>query len=552
MGAGTEMAITLSSTARRAIAAAEIPGVCSSRSKAIPVRRISAISLRSRSATSGPNRDERRLGVGVVKGCKGRFAVGRPVQREADADRGNRPQAVRRFDLVDEPHPLAAQYRQVYGLAVGRARDPLDRRPEDRGDVRCRSSPPNPSRRSPSEKRPVRIDAGQPHLDQADQQSPSRRLGQPEALAEVDQTQPSGLGGDLVERGCGATQHLDSFVSICRRISFRPGHHSTIVVRIADYKGPKCGSKEFQMSALPAGRHFFRGDDGYEAARRGTVWHQRVPERYPEVIVQAADTDDIVAGLRYAKANGHKVSIVSGGHSFAASHLRDGAVLLDVSRLDHATIDAEKGLAVVGPGKGGSLLMADLRGAGPVLSRAATAKASASAVICCRADTAGTAGSTARPCESVVGLDVITADGEQIHCDEDNHADLYWAARGAGPGFFGVVTSFYLKLYPRPAACGTSVYVYPFDLADEVFTWARAVSAEVDPRRRAAGRRLARRTEHGHRHPCHLVRVARVRRLRGGGRKGPRPVRHLSRSPTRRSSKFLICQPICPPGMTSR
>jgi FAD/FMN-containing dehydrogenase len=30
--------------------------------------------------------------------------------------------------------------------------------------------------------------------------------------------------------------------------------------------------------------------------------------------------------------------------------------------------------------------------------------------------------------------------------------------------------------------CGTSVYLYPFELADEVFTWARAVGAEVDPR----------------------------------------------------------------------
>lgn len=35
------------------------------------------------------------------------------------------------------------------------------------------------------------------------------------------------------------------------------------------------------MRALPAGRHFFRGSDGYEAARRGTVWHRRVPDRYP-------------------------------------------------------------------------------------------------------------------------------------------------------------------------------------------------------------------------------------------------------------------------------
>ena len=85
-------------------------------------------------------------------------------------------------------------------------------------------------------------------------------------------------------------------------------------------------------------------------------------------------------------------------------------------------------------------------------------------------------------CESVIGLDVITADGEKIHCDEDNHPDLYWAARGSGPGFFGVVTSFYLKLYPRPAACGTSVYIYPIDLADEIYTWARDVSAHVDRR----------------------------------------------------------------------
>ncbi|CKM81961.1 oxidoreductase [Mycobacterium tuberculosis] len=118
------------------------------------------------------------------------------------------------------------------------------------------------------------------------------------------------------------------------------------------------------MRALPAGRHFFRGSDGYEAARRGTVWHRRVPDRYPEVIVQAVSADDIVSAIRYATVNGHKVSVVSGGHSFAASHLRDGAVLLDVSRIDHASIDADKGRAVVGPGKGGSVLMAELEAQG--------------------------------------------------------------------------------------------------------------------------------------------------------------------------------------------
>ncbi|HTQ22913.1 FAD-binding oxidoreductase [Mycobacterium sp.] len=233
------------------------------------------------------------------------------------------------------------------------------------------------------------------------------------------------------------------------------------------------------MSAPPAGRHFFRGDDGYEEARRATVWHQRVPERYPAVIVAAVDTDDIVAALRYAKANGHQVSIVSGGHSFAASHLRDGAVLLDVSRLDHATIDAEKRCAVVGPGKGGSLLMADLEAQGLFFPGGHCKGVCLGGYLL-----QGGYGWNSRiygpACESVVGLDVITADGEKIYCDAENHADLYWAARGAGPGFFAVVTSFHLKLYPRPSVCGTSVYVYPWDVADEVYTWARSISAEVD------------------------------------------------------------------------
>src|SRR5271165_1876729 len=81
--------------------------------------------------------------------------------------------------------------------------------------------------------------------------------------------------------------------------SFRPvrGTFPTILLRIADREEPLYGSKELQMGGLPAGRHFFRGDDGYEPARRGTVWNRRVPERYPDLIVQAVDADDVVAAI---------------------------------------------------------------------------------------------------------------------------------------------------------------------------------------------------------------------------------------------------------------
>ena len=105
------------------------------------------------------------------------------------------------------------------------------------------------------------------------------------------------------------------------------------------------------MVLLSVEKKFFRGAEGYELARRATVWNGLLPDRFPDVIVQAHDTDDVVAAIRYARANGHKVGVRSGGHSWAASHLRDGGLLLDVSRLDHCTVDPDRMTADAGPGK---------------------------------------------------------------------------------------------------------------------------------------------------------------------------------------------------------
>lgn len=304
------------------------------------------------------------------------------------------------------------------------------------------------------------------------------------------------------------------------------------------------------MRALPAGRHFFRGSDGYEAARRGTVWHRRVPDRYPEVIVQAVSADDIVSAIRYATVNGHKVSVVSGGHSFAASHLRDGAVLLDVSRIDHASIDADKGRAVVGPGKGGSVLMAELEAQGLFFPGGHCRGVCLGGYLL-----QGGYGWNSRiygpACESVIGLDVITADGAQIHCDADNHADLYWAARGAGPGFFGVVTSFYLKLYPsRPPVAPASMSTHSTLPTRSLPGPARSapkstLGSSCKPLPPAVNRAWASTSPSSPLpRPLSLTRPKRPNR--------PSPCSAPARLSSRHWSKSLICQPICLPGMTSR
>jgi FAD/FMN-containing dehydrogenase len=82
-------------------------------------------------------------------------------------------------------------------------------------------------------------------------------------------------------------------------------------------------------------------------------------------------------------------------------------------------------------------------------------------------------------CMSVEAIDVVTADGELVRADEANHPDLLWAARGAGPGFFGVVTRFHLRLQPRPKVVANGVFTYPVELLEEVFRWAHEIGPRV-------------------------------------------------------------------------
>ncbi len=182
-------------------------------------------------------------------------------------------------------------------------------------------------------------------------------------------------------------------------------------------------------------KHFFyRGTDGYEAARRETVWNSLLPERFPDVIVQARDTDDVVAAIRYARTHGYHVGVRSGGHSWNASHLRDGGMLLDVSRLDHCSVDTDRMIAHVGPGKVASVFATELDAQG-LFFPAGHCEGIRLGGYLLQGGYGWNSKVVGPACESVLGLEVVTADGEKIYCDPENHPDLYWAARGCGTGF---------------------------------------------------------------------------------------------------------------------
>lgn len=226
------------------------------------------------------------------------------------------------------------------------------------------------------------------------------------------------------------------------------------------------------------GSTFRRGQAGYETARREASWNARLPDRFPDIIVQANDVYDVVAALRLAKRENLRVGVRSGGHSWAANHIREGGMLLDVSRLEEVRIDKNALRAIVGPGRAGHEL-AVMLGREGLFFPAGHCRGVCLGGYLLQGGYGWHSRVLGPACMSVEAVDVVTADGEVVHANAHENADLYWAARGAGPGFFGVVTRFHLRLYRRPKAIGFALQHYPIEMLEEVFRWAHAVGPKV-------------------------------------------------------------------------
>jgi FAD/FMN-containing dehydrogenase len=229
---------------------------------------------------------------------------------------------------------------------------------------------------------------------------------------------------------------------------------------------------------MERGRLLRAGDEGYEDARRAAVWNARTPSRYPDAIFLAESEGDVIDAVRLATAEGLKVGVRSGGHSWAGNHLRDGGLLLDVSRLDSVAIDRGAMTAVIGPGARGDETLAALA------EQDLFFPAGHCPGVCLGGYLLqggfGWNGRVHGPaCMSVEAIDVVTAAGDLVRADADHHPDLFWAARGSGPGFFGAVVRFHLRLQPRPRHIANGVLLYPIEMLDDIFRWAREVGPQV-------------------------------------------------------------------------
>jgi FAD/FMN-containing dehydrogenase len=200
----------------------------------------------------------------------------------------------------------------------------------------------------------------------------------------------------------------------------------------------------------------------FAAVRSAMVWNEIKPDRSPDVIVTVTDDDDVVQAINFARDNGLKVVVHGGGHTWCGLAVRNGGMTIDLSRLTESKIDKDAAKAVIQPiisNREAARRLGEHGLAFP-LGHCPTVKSSGYLL---NGGMSWNMGHWGPACFSVEAIEFVTAAGKKVTASAADHPDLFWAARGCGPGMFAVATRYHLKCYPLPKAMRSSVYFYSLD-----------------------------------------------------------------------------------------
>jgi FAD/FMN-containing dehydrogenase len=218
------------------------------------------------------------------------------------------------------------------------------------------------------------------------------------------------------------------------------------------------------------------GDAGFDESR--TVWNAMI-DRKPALVVRCLGVADVVACVRFAREHNLLLCIKGGGHNIAGLATADGALMLDMSLMRGVWVDPKEKIAHAQTG----CLIADvdretqLHGLAAVLGFVSLTGITGLTL-------GGGFGYLTRrfgwTSDNVVGMDVVTAEGNLVHASSDENADLFWGLRGGG-GNFGVMTGIDYKLYPvGPEVIGGFV-AWPANEAPKVLELYRTLAETAPP-----------------------------------------------------------------------
>ncbi|KAF7155100.1 hypothetical protein CNMCM5623_005308 [Aspergillus felis] len=218
----------------------------------------------------------------------------------------------------------------------------------------------------------------------------------------------------------------------------------------------------------------------YEAARTRGIFNKRHPPKYPLAIIKASCQEDVISAVQLAITHNARIAVRAGGHSFPVWSLQDDAVLIDLGEWRECVVDAPKGIASVTPGVTSKEVNEALVSQGLMFPAGHCGDVGLGGFLL-QGGMGWNCANWGWACERVDAVEVVTAQGEKLLCNAEQNAELYWAARGAGPTFPGVVTRFHLRVLPYySAGFRSSGYIYPARLYRPVFSWVLSMIPDLD------------------------------------------------------------------------
>lgn len=197
-----------------------------------------------------------------------------------------------------------------------------------------------------------------------------------------------------------------------------------------------------ELRALFNGKVIAPDDPRYEEAR--TPFYGGI-DKHPAAIVRVADAGDVSRLVSLAREHGFELAVRSGGHSNAGHSTSEGGIVLDLSAMKKLEIDHASQTAWVETGMTAGEYTAAVGAHGFVTGFGDTGSVGLGGITL-----GGGVGYLVRKfgltIDNLLAAEVVTADGQLLHVDENSHADLFWAIRGGG-GNFGVATRFKFKLH---------------------------------------------------------------------------------------------------------
>jgi FAD/FMN-containing dehydrogenase len=253
----------------------------------------------------------------------------------------------------------------------------------------------------------------------------------------------------------------------------------TTAIEVAGLDGERVGLSSAALDGLAGrldGRMLVSGAPGWDEAV--LIWNAMVAHE-PALVVQPRSARDVSVAVDFARDHGVLLSVKGGGHNIAGTSIAAGGLALDMSWLRDVSVDPGARLAHVGSG----CLLGDVDRA-TQRHGLATVLGFVSEVGVAGLTLGGGFGYLARrfgwAVDNLEEVEIVTADGEILIANREEHTDLHWAVRG-GSGNFGIVTRFTFRLHEVGPIVTGGLVLWSAEMAGEVLATYRELT-ESAPR----------------------------------------------------------------------